>query len=303
MLKSEKIAYKLIEILFKVIGFIPRKLSFKFGNFAGRFLFLIDKKHQGIVLDNLNRAFGHEKNQYEIRKLGKQVFVNAFQIVLDIGWSLSMDEQQLMKYFKIEGLSNIKKAYEQGKGVLVLTAHFGNWELLSVVGAILAYPLTVLYRPLDFKPFDSFFVNLRTRFGARVIPLKRSLLAIIRSLDRGELVVLLMDQNVDWYEGVFVDFMGHRACTNKGLAMLASKTRAPVIPGFMIRKKEGFTAKFLPEIPLQQTGDKTRDLEDNTRQYNKAIESFLRQYPDQWFWLHQRWKTKPYQPWPREPER
>lgn len=303
MLKLEKIAYKLIEILFRVIGFIPRKWSFKFGNFLGHFLFLVDRKHQSIVLDNLNRAFGHEKNQYEIRKLGKQVFVNAFQIVLDIGWSLSLDEQQLMKYFKIEGQSNIKKAYEQGKGVLVLTAHFGNWELLSVVGAMLAYPLTVLYRPLDFKPFDSFFINLRTRFGARVISLKRSLLAILRSLDRGELVVLLMDQNVDWYEGVFVDFMGHRACTNKGLAMLALKTQAPVIPGFMVREKEGFTAKFLPEIPLQQTGDKTRDLEDNTRQYNKVIESFLRQYPDQWFWLHQRWKTKPYQPWPREPDK
>ena len=85
--------------------------------------------------------------------------------------------------------------------------------------------------------------------------------------------------------------------------MLALKTQTPVIPGFMVREKEGFTAKFLPEIPLQQTGDKTRDLEDNTRQYNKVIESFLRQYPDQWFWLHQRWKTKSYQPWPREPER
>jgi len=303
MLKSEKIAYKLIEILFRVIGFIPRKWSFKFGNFLGHFLFLADRKHQSIVLDNLNRAFGHEKNQYEIINLGKQVFVNAFQIVLDIGWSLSLDEQQLMKYFKIEGRSNIKKAYEQGKGVLVLTAHFGNWELLSVVGAMLAYPLTVLYRPLDFKPFDSFFINLRTRFGARVISLKRSLLAILRSLDRGELVVLLMDQNVDWYEGVFVDFMGHRACTNSGLAMLALKTQTPVIPGFMVREKEGFTAKFLPEIPLQQTGDKTRDLEDNTRQYNKVIESFLRQYPDQWFWLHQRWKTKSYQPWPREPDK
>ena len=303
MLKSEKIAYKLIEIFFRVIGFIPRKWSFRFGNFVGHFLFLADRKHQSIVLDNLNRAFGHEKSQYEIRKLGKQVFVNAFQLVLDIGWSLGLEEQQLMKHFKIEGRSNIKKAYEQGRGVLVLTAHFGNWELLSVVGAMLAYPLTVLYRPLDFKPFDSFFINLRTRFGAKVIPLKRSLRAILRSLGRGDLVVLLMDQNVDWYEGVFVDFMGHRACTNSGLAMLALKTQTPVIPGFMVREKEGFTAKFLPEIPLQQTGDKTRDLEDNTRQYNKVIESFLRQYPDQWFWLHQRWKTKPYQPWPREPER
>jgi KDO2-lipid IV(A) lauroyltransferase len=185
----------------------------------------------------------------------------------------------------------------------VLTGHFGNWELLSVIGAMLSYPLSVLYRPLDFKPLDRFFVKLRTRFEGKLIPLKRSMFAILKSLGRGEMVVLLMDQNVDWYEGVFVDFMGHRACTNKGLALIALKTKAPVIPAFLVREKEGFTAKFLPEIPLTISGDKTRDVEDNTQQYNQVIESFLRRYPDQWFWLHQRWKTRPYQPWPREPDK
>jgi KDO2-lipid IV(A) lauroyltransferase len=97
-----------------------------------------------------------------------------------------------------------------------------------------------------------------------------------------------------------VDFLGRRACTNSGLALLALKTKAPVIPVFMVREKDAFIAKFLPEIPLILTGDQTRDLEDNTQQYNHVIESFLRQYPDQWFWLHQRWKTRPYQPWPRK---
>ena len=112
-----------------------------------------------------------------------------------------------------------------------------------------------------------------------------------------------MDQNVDWYEGVYADFMGHLACTNKGLALLALKTRAPVVPAFIVRERGGFTAKFLPEISLKITGDTTRDVEENTQRYNNVIESFLRQYPDQWFWLHQRWKTKPYLPWPREPDK
>jgi len=301
MFDLEDSADKLIEMLFKLLGLIPRKWTFGLGNRLGHFLYLVDKKHREIVLNNLTRAFGREKNRYEIEMLAKQVFKNAFQIVFEIGWSLNLDEKRLMEYFTIEGRSHFKNAYEKGQGVLVLTGHFGNWELLSVIGAMLAYPLSVLYRPLDFKPLDRFFVNLRTRFGGKVIPLKRSMFEILKSLGRGEMVVLLMDQNVDWYEGVFVDFLGHRACTNKGLALLALKTRVPVVPVFMVREKGGFTAKFLPEIPLKISGDKTRDVEDNTQQYNQIIESFLRQYPDQWFWLHQRWKTRPYQPWPREP--
>ncbi|MBW2193548.1 MAG: lysophospholipid acyltransferase family protein, partial [Deltaproteobacteria bacterium] len=191
-------------------------------------------------------------------------------------------------------------AHDKGRGVLALTAHFGNWELLSVVGAMSGYPLAVLYRPLDFKPLDRFFVKLRTRFGGKMIPQKRALREVLRSLRKREIMVLLMDQNVDWYEGVFVDFMGRRACTNKGLALIALKSKAPVVPVFLVRQGEQFTAKILPEIPLIKTGDKTKDVEENTARYNAAIASFLYQYPEQWFWVHQRWKTRPYHPWPRE---
>jgi KDO2-lipid IV(A) lauroyltransferase len=105
---------------------------------------------------------------------------------------------------------------------------------------------------------------------------------------------------LDWYEGVFVDFFGDRACTNKGLALLALKTEAPVIPVFLVREGLGFKAKFCREVPLIKTGNKTKDVEANTQQYNRIIEDFIRQYPDQWFWVHQRWKTKSFAPWPRK---
>jgi len=122
---------------------------------------------------------------------------------------------------------------------------------------------------------------------------------ILQNLKQGGLIGILMDQNVDWYEGVFVDFFGRRACTNKGLALLALKTRAPVIPIFLVREKTGFRVEIGEEIPLVKTGDKIKDIEANTQQYNNAIEAFVRRYPDQWFWVHQRWKTRPYWPWPR----
>jgi KDO2-lipid IV(A) lauroyltransferase len=303
MFNLESVFYNAAEIFFRFIGLVPRKSAIRISGFLGKVLFLVDSKHRKIALDNLMYAFGHQKSTYEIRFLAKQVFINLVQVIFEVGWSLRLDERRLVKYFKMDGFRHLKKAYEKGKGVLVLTAHCGNWEFLAVAGSMIEYPVSMVVRPLDFKPLDRFFINLRSRFGGKIIPKQRSLRAILRSLDRKEMVVLLMDQNVDWYEGVFVDFMGHRACTSKGLALLALRTGAPVVPVFMVREKSGFRAEFGPEIFTVETGDKQKDIEINTQEYNRVIENFIRRYPDQWFWVHQRWKTKPYQAWPRKTDR
>ncbi len=300
MFDLEKIAYRVIKILFNLIGLIPRKLAFRLGNLMGQILFLADRKHRKIALNNLTYAFGHEKNPSEIKILARRVFKNLGQIIFEIGWSLRLEAKDFQKYFSIQGLSNYTSAYEKGRGVLLLTAHFGNWELLPVVVAMVGYPVSVLYRLLDFSPLDMFFVMTRGRFGAELIPAARSMKKILRSLKHGKAVGMLMDQNFDWYEGVFVDFFGHRACTNKGMALLARRTDAPVVPVFLVREKSGFMADFGSEIPLIKTEDIRKDLEANTQQYNRIIEDFVRRYPDQWFWVHQRWKTKPYCQWPRK---
>ena len=114
-------------------------------------------------------------------------------------------------------------------------------------------------------------------------------------------VGVLLDQNVDWYKGVFAEFFGRPACTNKGLALLAMSTGAPVLPYYSFRAPDGsFDVYVDPEIPLVKTGDKIQDVWDNTQNYTKALERIIRRRPEQWFWLHQRWKTKPYHRWPRE---
>ena len=296
----EIIAASLFESLFKSLGHFPGAWTAKMADILGEMLFCFDKKHRDIAIGNLTYAFGCQKQPPEIKKIARQVFINLMQVVFEIGWSLKLKESQFAEHFKIDGYHHIKSAYEKGRGVLALTAHFGNWELLTIIAAMIRFPLNIVVRPLDFKPLDHFIFNLRTRYGGKIIPKQRSFRTIIKCLNRGEMVALLMDQNVDWYEGVFVDFMGHRACTNKGLALLALKTGAPVIPVFMIRGKKGFRAEFGPEIPTLKTGDKQKDVEMNTREYNRVIENIIRRYPDQWFWIHQRWKTKPYQPWPRK---
>jgi KDO2-lipid IV(A) lauroyltransferase len=297
---SEKIIIGAFEHLLKLIGLFPRKLAQRIAELLGRILFSIVKKHRRIAMDNLIYAFGHEKSPEEIEKIARQVFINLVKVVFEVGWSLHLKESQFADHFKIDGFHHMKNAYEKGNGVLALTAHFGNWELFPIIGAIIKFPINIVVRPLDFKPLDHFIFNLRTRFGGKIIPKERSIHTIIRSLHRGEIVVLLMDQNVDWYEGVFVDFMGHRACTSKGLALLALKTGATVVPVFMVREKSGFRAEFRPEMVTIKTGDRQKDIETNTQEYNRVIENFIRRYPDQWFWVHQRWKTKPYQAWPQK---
>jgi KDO2-lipid IV(A) lauroyltransferase len=289
----------IIVAAFRLLGLVPRIWAFRVGNLLGHIIFLADRKHRGIVLSNLSHAFGNEKKPGEIRLLARQVFRNLGQILFEMGWSWRLNREDFPKHFRIVGLSNLANAFKKNRGVLALTAHVGNWELLTNIGAMIDYPLSIVVRPLDFEPLDRFFEGFRTRFGGKLIPTKYSMRMVMRSLNNKDMVAMLMDQNVDWYDGTFVDFFGRLACTNKGMALLALKTGAPVIPVFLVRDQMGFVAEFGPEVPLARTGDKTKDVETNTHRYNKVLESFIRRYPDQWFWVHQRWKTRPYHKWPR----
>ncbi|MCP4681365.1 MAG: lysophospholipid acyltransferase family protein [Desulfobacterales bacterium] len=292
--------FKAIRMFFKVIGLIPRPLARRCGNAMGRFWYVVDRRHRKIVLRNLRHAFGQEKSGDEIRSIAKSVFKNLSQIIFEIGWSMWQSREDFEKYIRVEGVSDYLKAWERGKGVLLLVGHVGNWELLPIASWLSGKKVNTIYRPMDFRPLDLLFAYLRSRFGDDVVPREGSLKKIISFLRRGQTVAMLMDQNVGWRKGVFVEFFGRRACTNKAMALLAMKTGAAVVPLLIAREGDCYRVKWGPEVPLIQTGDKTRDVEENTRQYNDVLEAFIRQYPDQWLWMHQRWKTRPYHPWPRQ---
>jgi KDO2-lipid IV(A) lauroyltransferase len=294
---SQEVIYKAVSAAFKCIGRIPRGLGLRLGGFLGRIAFVVNKRHRQIALSNLTLAFGHEKSPGEIRMLARKVFENLGKIVFEICWFSRLNRSDFDKHFRIDGLSHYTNAVKNNKGVLFLTAHVGNWELLTVFSGMIGRPVDIIYRPLDFRPLDKFFVDLRTQFGSNLIPKGRSMRRILKNLQGRKHLAFLMDQNVDWYEGVFVEFFGRRACTNKGLALLALKTEAPVVPIFLVREASHFRIEIGPEVPLVKTGDKTKDVEANTQLYNRAIEAIVRRYPDQWFWVHQRWKTRPYKPW------
>jgi KDO2-lipid IV(A) lauroyltransferase len=300
MIDLKKIAGPALLITMRAIGCLPRPAGIRIGNVIGRLLFTFDKKHRNIAINNISRAFDWEPQTDEVLRIARQVFNNLGNMVFEIAWASRHSPEFLRRHFRISGSEHYYRAIKKGRGVLLLTAHMGNWELFTIIAHMAGIQANVVYRPLDSQALDDAVKKIRCRFGAELIPTKRAIFKIVKALKRNECVALLMDQNVDWYNGVYVDFFGRRACTNKGMAVMALRTEAPVIPIFMLREGLGFRAEVCPEIPLVKTGDKQKDIELNTEKYNQAIEKIVRQYPDQWFWVHQRWKTKAYCAWPRE---
>ncbi len=303
VLGSEDIVYHLIRGVFRAMGQMPLSWTVRAGNLCGDLWWALDRQRRQVALDNLHRAFGNEKSGREIEQLARRVFRNLGRIVFEVGWSTGIDLKKFKRHTTMIHLENYRRAIAKGRGVLMMTAHYGNWELLIYTAAVTNHPVSVIYRRLDFKPLDRFFLEYRSQLGARMIRNAHAMRSILRRLRAGDAVAILFDQNVDWYEGVFVDFFGHRACTNSGLALLALRTGAPVVPVCMSRVDGGFTIEFGPEIPLVRSGDKVKDVEENTRRFNRVLEEFIRRRPDQWMWVHRRWKTRPYHPWPREPRK
>jgi len=300
----QTISYVIIKFVFTCMGILPKSWRDRLGDALGMLIYKLDRRHRKVVLNNLNIAFGQEKTESEIQALCGRCFKNLGRIVFDIGW-ISVSNKTLDRY-EVQGEEHIRRAYQQGKGVLILTAHFGNWELLREAGyAVLkrfGWRSSIVARRLDFEPLERFFLEVRSRLGTRVLPTKRktyqAILEILADKAHKNNVVLLNDQRVDWYEGVFVNFFGALACTNTGLARLARQTGAPVVPLYVIRTENGFIGQFQPEIPWIHHDDEYWELAENTQQYNNNIEAMVRKYPEQWFWVHNRWKTKPCCPWP-----
>jgi len=155
------------------------------------------------------------------------------------------------------------------------------------------YPIG-LYRKFDFAPLERVMLETRQRLGTTMIALRKAGPKVAKALAEKKTVATLLDQNVGWYKGVFVDYFGHPACTNNGLAKLAINSGASVVPMFIRRENGRYIHEFLPEVPVVVTNDPIKDIENNTQAFVSALESMVRQCPEQYFWVHNRWKNKPY---------
>jgi KDO2-lipid IV(A) lauroyltransferase len=284
---------KVIYSLVLVLGLVPRPWAMRLANALGALGYALDTRHRRVALENLKRAFGLEKTPAQRKRIAVAAFQNLARIAFEIGWSLRLRPEEIMRHCRVQGLANLRKAHARGKGVLILTLHIGNWELLPIGVLMSGLKASLIYRPLDFEPADNFFYSYRSRFGAQPISKKKSMRKVLTALKQQTCVGILLDQDSGRTAGVFADFFGYRACTNKGMALVALKTQAPVLPAYLIRRGLDFEIVIGQEIPL------IRDLmigdivQVNTAQYNRVLEEIIRSYPEQWLWMHKRWKTNP----------
>jgi KDO2-lipid IV(A) lauroyltransferase len=252
-------------------------------------------KNRLIVLHNLQRSFP-EKDLKELMRIAKGVY-RHFAIVAAEFFDLpSITPENIHKRVDVDGLENYQAAIAQGNGALSIVAHFGNWELMTIAVPIFFKPMYIVYRPLDNPVIDNMVEYVRTMQGNELIPKGGSGKRIMELLKENQIIGILSDQNVAKSEGVFVDFFGRPACTGVGLAVMAMRSGAPVVPAFMARQKSGKYKLILkPAIEVVCTENYESDLVVNTQRFTKIVEEIVCEYPDQWFWFHQRWKTKKYQ--------
>ena len=255
----------------------------------------LGSKNRLIVMHNLQHSFP-EKSVRELVKIAKGVY-RHFAIVAAEFFNLpSITKENIHQWVELEGEENYQTANAQGKGILSIVAHFGNWELMTIAIPIYLRPMQIVYRPLDSPVIDNMVEYVRTMQGNDLIPKGGSGKHIMELLKKNQIIGILSDQNVAAYEGVFVDFFGRPACTGVGLAVMSMRSGAPVVPAFMARQKSGKYKLILkPAVEVVCTDNYEADLWVNTQRFTKAVEDIVREYPDQWFWFHQRWKTKQYQ--------
>jgi len=286
--------YKVIKLTVNLLSMLPRRVLRFFSDLLGLIWFTVDKRHRNVALENINFAYPERFSKSQAHIFTKKVFKNIASIFFETIWFYRKPWDEISLYVLVKEVKHLENAQKKGRGVIILSGHLGNFELGSAVVEKAGIAIYGVYRKLDFQPMERFLLEARQRFGTKMIPLRGASKKIDTILMNNDIVGTLLDQNVDWYKGVFVDYFGRPACTNNGLAKLVLRSKASVVPASFVRENEKYILEFLPEIPLESTGDPIKDIEKNTQNYVSAIESMVRLCPEQYFWVHNRWKTKPY---------
>ncbi len=217
------------------------------------------------------------------------VFRSIGRVLLAVSRMPRMNRQNVGEWIQYEGLEHFEEAKRRGRGVLFATAHLGNWELSAFAHGLMTEAMNVVVRPLDNVLVDDFLERRRMMSGNRVIAKLDAARSILRALKRNEAVGILIDQNSAAAEGAFIDFFGVTACAGTAFVKIAHHSGAAVIPGFAlwIEERQKYVLRFF--APVEMTGSVERD----TQRIHRVIEGVVREYPDQWMWLHRRWKTRP----------
>jgi KDO2-lipid IV(A) lauroyltransferase len=289
-----KLEYAPVWLVVTVFRMLPRGLARILGIAIGYLVYVLHGRLRRVGMRNLAMAMP-EKSKRERRKIVRGVFRTLGRQLADFCQFSSYTPNNIESLAVYEGFENFQHAESRGKGVLFLTAHLGGWEIGSFAHALYGHPMQVVMRPLDNPYLDKIVRRSRSLHENRTFEKDEFARGLLAAMRKGETVGLLMDQNMTPPQGIFVDFFGIPAYTAGGVARVAMKTDAAVVPAFTIWDPVlgKYRVHFDPAVCLIRTGADEADVEANTQKFTKVIEDFVRKYPDQWLWVHKRWKTRP----------
>ncbi|MFY9855497.1 MAG: lysophospholipid acyltransferase family protein [Terracidiphilus sp.] len=290
----EKLEFWLVMIVARPLGWLPRSAArFVACGIAGVAYCLCGRLRR-VGERNLELAFPKLSSRSR-KAILRGVFRSLGRQLVEFCRMTRCMPENTRDWISTEGLDHYLAAKARGKGVLIVTGHLGAWELSSFYHSLMGYPMSMVARPLDNRRLDEFVNGIRCMHGNRVLPKDDFARALLTAMRNGETVGILMDTNMTPPQGVFVEFFGKQACAASGVARVALKTGAAVLPGFMVweQAKRRYVLHFGPQLVFEKSADAEADVLAATQQCTSAIESWIRRYPDQWLWIHRRWKTRP----------
>jgi len=293
------IKYAFLKVFIKFLLFccqvFPRRWVLGFFSSLGSLSHRLFKKEVKLIKKNLEYIHPDKYSDQDKNDFSRKVFTNIAKNAADIFISSKYKTPEELDHIIIDdGFENFEKAYKKGNGVIILTCHLGSFEFTALNAALKDYKVNIVAKKLKNNSLNQILEKFRTSNGAKMIYSGESAIQIIKAIKRQESVVMLIDQDIKRSKGVFVDFMGRRAYTPIGATMVALRTGASVVPMAVRRTEDNkHIMTTLPELELIRTGDKQKDIEENTQLFNDTLENLINLDPTQWVWMHRRWKTKP----------
>ena len=280
----------------KSIGFcvsrLPRRVTLALGGWLGLLVYWLAPQQRALACENLRSSL-MLRDERRVKAIAKQCFENLGKTVVEFMQFPRLDGSQIQRYVTFEGTEHVERALSHGKGAIILTGHFGNWELLAASISATVAPLTPIVRALRSTRLNALVTSYREKAGYTTIDRDTGVRHALRCLKRNELLGIVADVDTT-VSGVFVDFLGRHAYTPYSPVAIALKTGAAILPSFIIRQPDGSHHAIIePPLVLKRTEAKEKELVINTQRFTKIIESYVRRYPAQWIWMHRRWKTQP----------
>ncbi len=263
-----------------------RRLILWLGRVLGLVTLSVLRIRRAVVLENIQRALGMNRGQAVV--LARQVYTHLCTGFLEFLQLGALTPTLAREILGPEGVNKMRRILDQGRGMIVLSAHLGNWDLLACAAALCGLKVNVVTRSIKNNWINRFWMKARAACGVRLIPAQGGGLAVVRALRRNEVVAMVLDQHEPG--GLVVPFFDRPAVTGISLAKLARMSKAPVVPIFLLRKRAGFQLEVQDPLELPFTAERNKDFIAHTFQYTKIIEEVIRRYPMQWLWLHRRWK-------------